>query len=95
MSDREIDQTEEDIVTGVDVVEGVLTFRRHDGSEVTYSLPESLPTVDPAVDAAVWNDEGVVKVSGVTLLSGLPTSDPMVVGALWNDNSIIKLSAQT
>lgn len=96
------DQTEGDIVTGVEVVEGVLVVRRKDGSTQNYSLPDSLPTEDPAVEGAVWNDGGTVMVSGVTadtaadaFVASLPTADPMVIGALWNDNTIIKLSAQT
>lgn len=94
------DQTEGDIVTGIEVVEGVLIVRRKDGSTQNYSLPDSLPTEDPEVDGGVWSDEGVVKISGFVdaeaiLIASLPTADPMVVGALWNDNSIIKLSAET
>lgn len=40
---EQTDQTEGDIVTGLDVIDGVLTFRRHDGSTETY-VPAVLGT---------------------------------------------------
>src|SRR5690242_3929561 len=47
-----VDQTEEDVVTGVDLVDGVLEFRRHDGSVLRVlgsdlSAPTALRFSDP------------------------------------------------
>lgn len=89
-----VDQTSNDAVTGVDVVEGVLTLRRFDGSTETYSFVDSLPTEDPAVAGALWNDADVVMISEPSdvFLASLPTADPAVAGALWNDEGVVMLS---
>jgi hypothetical protein len=61
------DQTYYDQVTGVALSEGTLTFKRRDGSteEVVLfdALVAGLPTEDPEVAGALWNDEGTVMVS--------------------------------
>lgn len=94
MSDPQIDQTIEDRVTGVEIVEGVLTFRRADGSTLTYEAVDAIPTEDPATAGALWNDSGTVMVSEPSdvFLASLPTSDPAVAGALWNDGGVVMLS---
>lgn len=89
------DQTSEDRVTGVDVVEGGLVFRRADGSTETYAFLTSLPTEDPETAGALWNDDGTVMVSepSAVFLGSLPTADPEVAGALWNDDGDVMVSA--
>lgn len=92
MAEDRVDQTEGDKVTGVDVVEGVLTFRRHDGSETTYALIDALPIEEPEDNLSVWNDDGTIKLV-YSILPELPTSDPEVAGALWNDGGDIMVSS--
>lgn len=92
MAEDHVDQTSEDVVTGIDVVEGVLTFRRHDGSEGTYTFIDLLPTVDPDSQGVLWNDAGTIKLS-YSVLNELPTSDPAVAGALWNNEGDYMVSS--
>lgn len=46
-----IDQTEEDIVTGVDLVEGTLVFKRHGGSTLEVPVGTSGPLASLRVNA--------------------------------------------
>lgn len=93
--DPQLDQTSEDRVTGVELSEGVLTFRRHDGTTLTYETLDALPTDDPETAGALWNDGGVIMVSdpSAVFLASLPTADPEVAGALWNDSGDVMVSA--
>jgi hypothetical protein len=58
---------------------------------------DSLPTTDPSTTGYLWNDGGVVRVSGSTgvTLSGLPTSDPSATGELWNDGGVVSVSGSS
>lgn len=53
---------------------------------------DSLPTSDPSVNGMLWNDGGIIRVSGG---GSLPTSDPGVAGKLWNSNGQVVLSGYT
>lgn len=90
----ELDQTETDQVSGVDVVDGVLTFRRKDGSSETYDALAALPIVDPDTAGALWNDDGTVMVSDPSdvFVASLPTSNPHVNGQLWNNAGAVMMS---
>lgn len=58
---------------------------------------DQLPTSDPSVTGELWNDGGVVRVSGSSgvTLSTLPTTDPSVAGQLWNDGGVVSVSGSS
>lgn len=92
--DPQIDQTSEDVVTGVEVVDGVLTFRRHDGTTLEFTAADFIPTEDPETAGALWSDDGTVMMSQPSdvFLASLPSEDPEVAGQLWNDDGAVMVS---
>lgn len=93
--DPDMVQTQANTVTNVDVQDGALVFQRYDGSDVSYSFLDVLPTTDPETDGVLWNDDGTIKISDDILadvLASLPTTDPSTNGELWNDSGTLMVS---
>lgn len=53
-----------------------------------------LPTSDPGIPGAYWNDGGTLAISGPpTPGAPLPIADPHIAGAFWNDGGQVAISA--
>lgn len=60
-----------------------------DDRVIVNTLDADVPISDPALAGRVYQDGGILRVSG----SSLPTSDPAVAGQLWADAGTVKVSA--